>query len=532
MSLPIDAEREADAVVLGAGVAGLSVALGLGHRRVDLLAKAPLGRTGNSPLAQGGIAGALGRDDSPALHAADTLAVGGEINDPAAVERITSEGPQRLAELVALGARFDRHAHGELDLAREAAHSRRRILHARDATGAEVVRAMGEALPVRGGLCVFERAVALELVLDEGRVAGVLARHADGALVLHRAKAVVVATGGIGRVYARTTNPAEATGDGLALAWGAGARLADVEMVQFHPTALDCGADPMPLLTEALRGAGAKLVDQRGAPLLAGENAELAARDVVARGIWSALSCGRRAFLDARQAVGASFPERYPTVFEACRAQGIDPRTEPIPVAPAAHYHMGGIATDLEGRTSVPGLWAAGEAACTGVHGANRLASNSLLEGLVFGARVARSVADGVAQLRRPPATLDVRRPATPADDEAAGVRSELRGLMWQEAGLVRSGEGLRRVLDRVAVLERSTPAGASETRTLLTVARLVATAALARPESRGAHFRSDHPASDPRWRRRITLVRTGDEVHVERLSVAPAPPARQEALA
>ena len=531
MSARLDAAREADVVVVGAGAAGLSVALGLAGRRVDLLAKGMLGRMGNSPWAQGGIAGAMGPDDSPALHAADTLAVAGEIADPSAVARLVRDGPQRLAQLIGIGARFDRDGAGRLDLAREAAHSRRRILHARDATGAEVVRALGQALPGRSGLSVFEKARVLELVLDGGRVAGLLARHADGALVLHRARAVVLATGGIGRVYARTTNPVEATGDGLALAWRAGARLADVEMVQFHPTALDCGADPMPLLTEALRGAGARLVDERGEPLLQGPGAELQARDVVARGIWAALADGRRAFLDARIAVGAAFPQRFPTVHAACAEQGLDPRVQPIPVAPAAHYHMGGIATDLDGRTSLPGLWAAGEAACTGVHGANRLASNSLLEALVFGASVARSVAEALPNLRRP-----ARTPAIPSsaaaeqDEEAAAIRSELRELMWQDAGLVRSAGGLRRALERLDGLEHATPPGASETRSLLSVARLVATSALARPESRGAHFRADHPRPDRAWRRRLVLTRSGVGIRVETEPVAQ--PAAAEASA
>jgi L-aspartate oxidase len=522
MSARLDATREADVVVVGAGAAGLSVALGLAGRRVDLLAKGTLGRTGNSPWAQGGVAGAMGPDDSPALHAADTLAVAGEIADPSAVARLVGDGPQRLAHLIGIGARFDRDGAGRLDLACEAAHSRRRILHARDATGAEVVRALGQALPGRSGLSVFERARVLELVVDGGRVAGLLARHADGALVLHRARAVVLATGGVGRVYARTTNPSEATGDGLALAWRAGARVADVEMVQFHPTALDCGADPMPLLTEALRGAGARLVDERGEPLLQGPQAELQARDVVARGIWAALAGGRRAFLDARAALGAAFPQRFPTVHAACGEHGLDPRVQPIPVAPAAHYHMGGIATDLDGRTSLPGLWAAGEAACTGVHGANRLASNSLLEALVFGASVARSVAEALPNLRRSSATPAIPASAAEAqDEEAAAIRSELRKLMWQDAGLVRSADGLRRVLDRLDGLDHATPPGASETRSLLTVAELVATSALARPESRGAHFRADHPRPDRAWRRRIVLTRNGTGTRVETEPVA-----------
>ncbi|MFN8096429.1 MAG: L-aspartate oxidase [Vicinamibacteria bacterium] len=517
----LDAVREADVVVLGAGAAGLSVALGLGGRRVDVLAKGRLGKTGNSPWAQGGVAGAVGATDSPALHAADTLAVAGELGDPSAVARLTSDGPERLRQLLALGARFDRGADGALDLAREAAHSRARVLHARDATGAEVVRALGEALRGRGGLSVFEQAIALDLVSDGGRVAGVLARHADGAVVLHRARAVVLATGGIGQVFSRTTNPAEATGDGLALAWRAGAPLADVEFVQFHPTALDAGADPMPLLTEALRGRGATLVDEAGVRLLDGDRAELQSRDVVARGIWAALAGGRRAFLDARAAVGEAFPEEFPTVFEACRAHGLDPRREAIPVAPAAHYHMGGVAVDLDGRTGLPGLWAAGETACTGVHGANRLASNSLLEALVFGARVARSVADTLPHVNRPAAALALPEVA-PAASAPEAVRA-LRALAWEALGLVRTADGLSRALARLDGLERAIPPGAVEARSLATVARLVATAALARPESRGAHFRADRPAADPAWRRRIVMRRAAGAVRVALEPVAPA---------
>jgi L-aspartate oxidase len=532
----IDAVREADVVVLGAGVAGLSVALGLAGRRVDLLARGPLGHTGSSPWAQGGIAGAVGPGDSPTLHAQDTLAVAGELGDAAAVARLTSDGPQRLVELLALGARFDRDATGQLDLAREAAHSRARVLHARDATGAELVRALGTALAGRSGTAIFEGSVALELITDGARTAGVLARHADGALVLHLARAVVLATGGIGHVFARTTNPPEARGDGLALAWRAGARLADLEFVQFHPTALDVGADPMPLLTEALRGAGALLVDEHGRRVLAdaGPNAELLPRDVVARALWSALGSGRRTFLDARGAVGESFPQRFPTVFEACRRHGLDPRDQPVPVAPAAHYHMGGVDVDLDGRTSVVGLWAAGEAACTGVHGANRLASNSLLEGLVFGARVARSVGEALPQLRQPRAALPPPLPQRDEADDAsqAAVESEIRVLMWEKVGLVRTGQGLREALERLAVLADGLPGAVGPTRNLVTVARLVATAALARPESRGAHFRADYPLIDPAWRRRILLRPEGGGARLETEPVTSAGPSVVEVCA
>jgi L-aspartate oxidase len=536
LSARIDAVRDADVVVVGAGVAGLSVALGLHGCRVDMLARAPLGETGSSPWAQGGIAGAVGPGDSGALHARDTLAVAGGLGDAAAVARLTNEGPQRLVELLSLGARFDRDATGQLDLAREAAHSRARVLHARDATGVEVVRVLGAALAGRSGVSVFEGSAALELVTDGPRVCGVLVRHPGGSRVLHRARAVVLATGGIGHLFARTTNPKEARGDGLALAWRAGARLADLEFVQFHPTALDVGTDPMPLLTEALRGAGAILVDEQGRRVLAdaGPRAELLPRDVVARALWAAMASGRRAFLDAREAVGSSFKERFPTVFEACRRHGLDPRLEPIPVAPAAHYHMGGIDVDLEGRTSVSGLWAAGEVACTGVHGANRLASNSLLEGLVFGASVARSVGEALPYLRQPRTALAL--PAVPLDTDpgsrSRAVESELRGLMWNSVGLVRTGRGLREALARLETLAAELARASGATRSLVTVARLVATAALARRESRGAHFRADYPLADPAFRLRIRVTPEASGVRLETEPVAIADPAVEEVCA
>jgi L-aspartate oxidase len=521
MTTPLDDIRDVDVVIIGAGAAGLSVALGLDGRRVDLLAKGPLSRTGNSPWAQGGVAGAVGPDDSPTLHAADTLAVGGAVGDPESVARLTAEGPGRLAELMELGARFDRSADGTLDLAREAAHSRRRILHSRDATGAEIVRALRMALGQGRGLTVFEGSRALDLVAEGSRVAGVIVQHADGGVVLHRARAVVLATGGIGQVYSRTTNPPEATGDGLALAWRVGARLGDLEFVQFHPTALDVGEDPMPLLTEALRGAGARLIDEEGHPIFETPGGELQARDVVARGIWTALARGRRPLLDARGAVGDAFPERFPTVFEACQEHGLDPRLEPMPVAPAAHYHMGGVLVDADGHTSRAGLWAAGEVSCTGVHGANRLASNSLLEALVFGARAARSVKSALSRRPRPAQEGDVASLRVP--EPQAGIRpaSRLRRVMWEKVGLVRTGEGLREALSEMDSLEAALPEGPSEARNLVTVGRLVARAALARPESRGAHFRADHPEAGGAWRRRIVLSRSADR---ELLAYEPIP--------
>ncbi len=534
----IDEVAASDVVVVGAGIAGLAAALGAARRRrVTVLTKAPLGAGGASPWAQGGIAAAVGRDDSPRLHAEDTLAAGAGLADPEIVALLTAEGPRRIARLVRLGARFDRDRRGDLELVREGAHRRRRVLHAQgDSTGAEIVRALTAAVAGAPGISVVEDAFASDLVRIDGRVVGVVAVHggADGGggrRVLHLAPAVVLATGGIGRAFLHTTNPPEATGDGLAMAARAGARLADLEFVQFHPTALAVpGADPLPLLTEALRGEGSTVVDEEGRRFLLDEDArgELAPRDLVARAIWRQLRAGGRVFLDARQAVGESFPERFPTVFRLCRAHGIDPRREPLPVAPAAHYHMGGVAVEARGRTSLVGLWACGEVTSTGAHGANRLASNSLLEALVFGARVAEDLRlalpppagerEGLAALAESP------RPRRVAGDEAR--LAALRRTMWDQVGVERDAASLEAALAAIDRLAAEHPSGAAgdatggELRNLLTVGRLVAAAALARRESRGSHFRRDHPAEDPEQRRRAFWT-----LPALQASAAPAPP-------
>jgi L-aspartate oxidase len=421
-----DEVRVSDVLIVGTGAAGLAAALGCAGRQVTVLTKTRLGEGGSSAWAQGGVAAALGTDDSPALHAADTLAVAGGLGDARRVDLLTTEGPARMAELVRLGAAFDR-ADGAPDndrgpaadraagtpfaLGREAAHSRRRILHAGgDATGRELVRALTDAVRRAPNVRVEEECFAVDLVVEPAarqggsRVAGLLALDRDGRRVLHLAGATVLATGGSGQLYLHTTNPPEVTADGLAMAARAGARLADLEFVQFHPTALAvAGGGRLPLLTEALRGEGAVLVDGAGRRFMLEEHplAELAPRDVVARAIHRRLAAGEGVFLDARVAIGDRFPERFPTVFQAARDAGLDPRREPLPVVPAAHYHMGGVVTDERGRTSLPGLWACGETAATGVHGANRLASNSLLEALVFGARVAGDLARRLAAVPR-----------------------------------------------------------------------------------------------------------------------------------
>jgi len=538
-----------DAIILGSGAAGLTAALELAPRRVAVLTKSRLGRGGSSDHAQGGVAAAVGPGDTPAQHAADTLGAGAGLNDPEAVALLTAEGPQRVMRLIALGAAFDRTADGSLSLGREAAHSCRRVLHANgDATGAEIMRTLRVATGRAEHVRVFEGTFAWDLVREADRVTGVTAVGPDGRPLLLLAPAVVLATGGIGRLYARTTNPAEVTADGLAMAARAGARLIDVEMVQFHPTALAAeGADPLPLLTEALRGEGAVLVDDTGERFLVTEHpdAELAPRDVVARAIRRRRAAGHAVFLDARRAVGKAFPQRFPTVFRLCREYGIDPRRQPMPVSPAAHYHMGGVATDLEGRASLAGLWACGEAASTGAHGANRLASNSLLEALVFGARVAASVAASSpapfrlarpVRLPRPDALPPAGATRLPEGSDGQEALARLRRLAWSEAGVERTAAGLERLLgglDEIAAAAPATSGGlGGEGRNLLVAARLVATTALARTESRGGHYRADHPQPDPLWRRHLAVELEGGAPRLIPLPLLDDQEAEDDALA
>lgn len=487
-------------LVVGAGLAGLSAALAAAPRKALVLTDAPLSHGCSSAWAQGGMAAALSDDDTAQAHAADTIAAGAGLVDPDMAQILTEEGPAAVRALAALGAPFDRTATGDFAQSLEAAHSRPRVARVKgDQAGAAIMQAVVVAVLAAPHIEVRTGHRLRGLLQDAaGRVRGVVAEH-EGALVEITAAATILATGGVGGLYAVTTTPAELKGEGLGLAALAGALVADPEFVQFHPTAIDIGRDPAPLATEALRGEGAVLVDAAGERFMARyhPDAELAPRDVVARAIHAEREAGRGAFLDARAAVGAHFPEEFPAVFAACMAGGVDPRTEAIPVAPACHYHMGGIATDAQGQTSLPGLFAAGECAATGVHGANRLASNSLLEAAVFGARAGRAAA-----LEADPAPARLVRLVTP-DLPETDLQS-LRRAMSRDAGVVRSAEGLMRLLDEIEGLQARHGRTAS-----LTAARLIAASALARAESRGGHFRTDAPHADTVPRR--TFVRSSD---------------------
>ena len=478
------------ALILGAGIAGLFTALKLSPFPALVLAGSRPGHSGSSAWAQGGIAAAMGADDNWRLHAADTIAAGAGICEPEIVNLTAQEAPGRISDLLNLGVPFDR-TNGALALGREAAHSCARIVHVTgDRAGAEISRVLAEQALQAPSIRILEGYHAIELAMEDGKVIGLFARHGSGPdakLVLFKGRAIIFATGGLGALYGVTTNPLESRGEGLGMAARAGALIADPEFVQFHPTAIAIGRDPAPLATEALRGEGAILIDDRGERFMtsAHPDAELAPRDVVARALHRRIASGKRVFLDCREAIGGKFAAHFPTVYAACMAAGIDPATQPFPVAPAAHYHMGGIASDAQGRSSLPGLWVVGECAATGLHGANRLASNSLLEGLVFGARAAddikANVAQGVAR-GQPPAPLAFGLPVPP---------HVLRAAMTRHAGLERDANGLGQLLDVINRLEQTAEPALLN---MLASARLVAAGALARRESRGGHWRQDFP--------------------------------------
>ena len=498
-------------MVVGGGIAGLTAALTASARaRVAIVAKGTLD-DGATRWAQGGIAAAVGGDDTPELHLADTIAAGRGLCDERAVRVLVTEGPARVREMAARGVAFDSRDGGLL-VGREAAHSRERIVHAGgDATGREIEASLLRRLRA-GGATIVENAHVTALLLDgSGRCAGVEVADGAGTPRLIAAGAVILATGGAGRLWRNTTNPAAATGDGVALAWEAGAEVASLEFMQFHPTALAVADAPRFLISEAMRGEGAHVIDSKGERFLleADPRGELAGRDVVSRAIWERLRRDGEdhVSLDCRH-LGGGVRERFPTITATCAERGIDLTAQPIPVAPAAHYLIGGVRTDLDGATTVPGLFACGEVASTGVHGANRLAGNSLLEGAVFGHRAALRALDDVAERPVAPPVSRSGDPAPAADplgaETAAASVERLRDAMWDGCGLIRDADGLRRA---AAVAEELAAAAAADP-TLdgirlhqsATTAALVCRAALLREESRGAHIRADHPITSDSW--------------------------------
>lgn len=509
---------EGDYLIIGSGIAGLRAAVELSeHGRVIILTKSDPG-AGSTGYAQGGISAAVGPDDSPELHASDTLVAGDGLCDEVAVDVLVREGPRFVQELIEWGAAFDRSLDGTLDLAREGAHSVRRVLHAHDATGREISRTLVARLFGRPSIQMIDHAVAVQAIVEGDAVCGVRYLDAQGQLSEARARATLLATGGAGQVFRETTNPAVATGDGVALAYTAGARVADLEFVQFHPTVLAVPGAPRYLLSEALRGEGARLVNADGESFVHRYDArgDLASRDRVSRAIvLESRRTGQPVYLTMAHLPAAAVRERFPAIAALCLRAGLDLATDRLPVSPAAHYVMGGVATDLDGRTSIRGLFAAGEVACTGVHGANRLASNSLLEGLVFGGRAGAAMRGWSGRdwpVDATPAIPDPVPSATrlrPMLDEAG-----LRELMWQNASVFRDGEGLAEANARLSEAERDLfrqrgsgaafDAGSWRTFSLVTVGALVVRAALARCESRGAHSRTDFPERDDlHWKRR-----------------------------
>ena len=530
-------EREADVIVVGSGVAGMTVALGAARARRVLLVTKDAIDAGSTSWAQGGIAAVIDLADDTEQHLRDTLVAGAGLCSERAVRILVEEGPAQLAELISRGLRLDTDADGALELTREGGHGRARIVHAGgDATGADVQRALVEAVRREPGIEIVEGAFVLDCVRgDDGTLAGVRAAvivDGEESIGIIRGRAVVLACGGIGQVYASTTNPPVSTGDGMALALRAGAKLADVEFVQFHPTVLWQGADARGqqlLVSEAVRGEGAVLLDQTGARVMAGIHplGDLAPRDIVAKAmsIRMAELGVDHLLLDATGIGEATLLHRFPTIIARCRALGIDPVRLPIPVAPGEHFACGGVWTDRNGRTSIRGLFAVGETACTGVHGANRLASNSLLEGLVYGDRVGAQVV-----LNLPVA----RAPAASESDEidgplpSAATAAAIGALMSREAAMRRSAESLARARSQLDELPMTSSRAGDrhgwEAANIHAIARVLAEVAAVRDESRGCHWRVDHPETDPAWQRRTVAQLVEGELELGQVGLEETP--------
>ena len=476
-------------IIVGAGLAGLTTALSLAPLPVVLLSPRKLGEECASAWAQGGIAAAVGTDDTPQLHAEDTATAGAGICDPAVTKAVTKDGSRVIGFLAEHGVAFDRNESGLLHLALEGAHRRRRVVHAADQTGATIINALIKSARTTPSIEIIEGASAVELLTHDGRISGLVIEHNGAASILPTGQ-VVLATGGAGALWKETSNPLGSWGRGLALAARIGAVLGDLEFMQFHPTAIDIGRDPMPLASEALRGEGCTLINSKGERFVE----ELQPRDIVARAIWGQKAAGEKVFLDGRKALGAHFAEHFPLIHASCLSAGIDPATMPIPVSPAAHYHMGGIVTDLYGRTSVEGLWACGEVACTGLHGANRLASNSLLEATSFGRRVAEDIT-GIRGQKPQAVDTEASIPQTDTPESTAMVRT----IMSRHVGVLRDKAGLEKACDELAPLAACSG--------MALAGLMIAASALRREESRGSHTRTDFPAASAAWQKRQTIT-------------------------
>ena len=499
------------ALIVGAGLAGLFCALKLAPRPVTVISPKPLGAGASSAWAQGGVAAAVGAGDSSHAHAVDTEIAGAGIVDPEEAESVTAEAADRIEDLARWGTPFDRDELGHYVLSKEAAHSRNRVVRVEgDRAGYAIMQAMIAEVRKTPSIRVVEGLTVVDLARADGRIIGVYARKLGdryGEPILIRARATVLAAGGLGGLYAVTTNPPGVRGHAMGMAARAGAVIADPEFVQFHPTAIATGADPAPLATEALRGEGAILVNDLGERFMLAvhKDAELAPRDIVARANYRQIKAGRRVYLDTREAIGSRILTAFPTVAKYCTDFGIDPVTQLIPVTPAAHYHMGGVKVDERGRTSLPGLWAAGECSSTGLHGANRLASNSLLEAVVYGARIAADIS-GLEPLRAPLAPF-AGIEWNEAEGEAVEERlrnlqavQELRRVMTDLVGVERNADDLRTALRSIAELETTAQGVTRSFLNMTTSATLVAAGALQREESRGGHFRTDFPESRLQW--------------------------------
>lgn len=494
---------ETDFLVIGSGIAGLATALWAApYGKVTILSKDRLDRC-NSTLAQGGIAAAVGQEDSPEKHTRDTLLAGAGICQEKTVEILTREAPKIIQGLLEIGTPFDRTASGELALGREGAHSLARVIHRGDDTGAAIWEALFHTVQDKK-VDFLPETHAEELLIKEGRCYGAIVRNSLGVFRV-LARGVVLATGGIGQIFGRTTNSLLSTGEGLALAWKAGAVLSDLEFVQFHPTALATEENPLFLISEAVRGEGAVLVNEKRERFMPNYHprADLAPRDVVARSIVAEQHKGHQVYLDA-SLLGERFEQRFPNIYAKILSMGLDPVKDLIPITPAAHFFMGGIQTDSFGRTNLPGLYACGECANTGVHGANRLASNSLLEGLVFGQRVAQALGEAPEESLPKYGDLEVLeiesfQAAKPVDLEDLRVLA-LQELMRSHVGIVRDEFGMREAYDALCQLEIEVPSVERELKNMFLVAKLITSSALQRLESRGSHYRLDYPEVDPVW--------------------------------